>query len=262
MQQDQAPIVDQAERFIAISPNMTTLIGPDVADAPRPSDPVMLSVSLPPGPWGLAVDPHPDTPKVCVGEGAVVFLVSRAVIGQLGGAGLLDAGVCGFHLTSELRAIILALRHPPVGAETRAVYRGAKSLEFLCEVIREFRAGALAPTSDGALSSADTFRLLAARQLIADRASEKLTLDLIARSCGVNRSKLSKGFKALFDCTVAQAIAEHRLEIARRMLLTTDLPVSSIGYEAGYRNNASFARAFGRRYGQPPSGVRCRELAA
>ena len=33
------------------------------------------------------------------------------------------------------------------------------------------------------------------------------------------------------------------------MLLTTDKPVSSIGYENGYLNNASFARAFSRRFG-------------
>jgi AraC family transcriptional activator of pyochelin receptor len=104
--------------------------------------------------------------------------------------------------------------------------------------------------------------MLEARRLIADRSGEKLTLDVIARSCGLNRSKLSKGFKTLFDCTVAQAIAEQRLESARRRLLTTDLPVSSIGYEAGYSNNASFARAFGRRFGRPPSGLRCGDIAA
>ena len=44
------------------------------------------------------------------------------------------------------------------------------------------------------------------------------------------------------------------------MLLTTDLPVSSIGYVSGYLNNASFTRAFGRRFGHTPTDVR--ELAA
>jgi AraC family transcriptional activator of pyochelin receptor len=103
---------------------------------------------------------------------------------------------------------------------------------------------------------------VAARQIIEDRAAEKLTLDYIARSCGLNRSKLTRGFKALFDCTVAEAIAERRLETARRMLLSTDLPVSSIGYVAGYQNNASFTRAFGRRFGRTPSDLRLGDLAA
>ena len=103
---------------------------------------------------------------------------------------------------------------------------------------------------------------MAARQMIDDRASEKLTLDLIARGCGLNRSKLTRGFRELFNCTVAEAIAERRLDLARRMLLTTDLPVSSIGYESGYLNNASFARAFGRRFGRSPSDFRLQGLAA
>ena len=46
------------------------------------------------------------------------------------------------------------------------------------------------------------------------------------------------------------------------MLLTTDQPVSSIGYANGYLNNASFARAFGRRYGVTPSTFRACGVAA
>ena len=53
--------------------------------------------------------------------------------------------------------------------------------------------------------------------MIEDRAQEKLSLDSIARSCGLSRSKLTRGFKALFDYTVTQAIAERRLELASQM---------------------------------------------
>ncbi|MGD9815006.1 MAG: helix-turn-helix transcriptional regulator [Hyphomonadaceae bacterium] len=102
----------------------------------------------------------------------------------------------------------------------------------------------------------DTRRVIAARRLIDERWGQKLTLDGIARACGLNRAKLTRGFRDLFGCTVAEALAERRLHQARHMLLTTDLPVSSIGYENGYLNNASFARAFGRRFGVSPSDLR------
>ena len=69
---------------------------------------------------------------------------------------------------------------------------------------------------------------------------EKLTLDQIARSCGINRSKLSRGFRELYRCSVSEALAERRLAEARQQLLATDLPVSLIGYRSGYLNNASF----------------------
>jgi len=66
----------------------------------------------------------------------------------------------------------------------------------------------------------------------------------------------------MFDCSVAEAIAERRLEQASHMLLTTDLPVSSIGYENGYLNNAAFTRAFGRRFGVSPTDYRACRIAA
>ena len=78
----------------------------------------------------------------------------------------------------------------------------------------------------------------------------------------MNRSKLSRGFRQLFNCSVAEALSERRLERASRMLLTTDLPVGCVGYEAGYENNASFARALGRRFGRSPSHYRTQAVAA
>ncbi|MEX6650950.1 helix-turn-helix domain-containing protein [Pseudomonas aeruginosa] len=40
------------------------------------------------------------------------------------------------------------------------------------------------------------------------------------------------------------------------------MPVSSIGYQCGYLNNASFTRAFSRQFGTTPSSLRAPRLAA
>ena len=104
--------------------------------------------------------------------------------------------------------------------------------------------------------------MASARELIEENWRERLTLSQIARSCGLNRSKLSRGFRELYRCSVSEAIAERRLAEARRELLATDLPVGLIGYRSGYQNNASFSRAFCRRFGIPPSDFRARGMAA
>ncbi|HEY1878693.1 MAG TPA: AraC family transcriptional regulator, partial [Caulobacteraceae bacterium] len=242
-----------------VSPEMTAFFGPETADAPIPPRPIEMIVEPGPRAWTLRVNSSSGTETPSGRPDRIIFLVQREAIERLGGGDLLEGG--DFHLTAELRAIAHSLREPSAALEAVSTYRLAKSIEFVCETIRQFRTGQLAPLSPEAqLSAADTRRVQAARQLIEDRAGEKLTLDYIARSCGLNRSKLTRGFKELFDCTVAQAIAERRLETARRMLLTTDLPVSSIGYVTGYLNNASFTRAFGRRFGRTPTDTR--ELAA
>ena len=115
---------------------------------------------------------------------------------------------------------------------------------------------------DGVLSAAEAGRIAAARRLIDERWHEKLTLDSISRACGLNRAKLTRGFRSVFAMSVADAIADRRLGGARDLLLATDLPVSSIGYRCGYLNNASFTRAFSRRFGQAPTQFRSRQIAA
>ncbi|MXP29732.1 helix-turn-helix domain-containing protein [Porphyrobacter algicida] len=162
-----------------------------------------------------------------------------------------------FHLTSELRAIALAILEAPMDGPPRETYRVGKSIELLCETMRALREGWLVPVVPGnALSPADSRRLVAVRRIIDERWADRLTLESLARASGMNRAKLTRGFRALYHCTVTEAISERRLMEARRALRTTDLPVSSIGYASGYLNNASFTRAFGRRFGVSPSEYR------
>jgi AraC family transcriptional regulator, transcriptional activator of the genes for pyochelin and ferripyochelin receptors len=248
--------------WIEVSPEMTAILGRGpFAGAPLPPAPVLLSFEL--GCAGVrpAVRIGGDGPA---GDCDRLYLVvAHTALLRLGGRLPSPADRVGYHLPSELRAIALALRDCPLRGEPRNVYRLAKSIELLCEAIRLQREAAMAPlAADGGLSVADTGRLMAARRMIYERWQEKLTLATIARACGLNRAKLTGGFRELFGCTIAEALAERRLGQASRMLLTTDQPVSSIGYANGYLNNASFARAFSRRYGVTPSGFRACGVAA
>lgn len=253
---------------IEVSPEMTALLGfGPCGEHPSPPDPISLTFNF----GGaddtptLHLDTRPDMPIESI-SGSVcklVFLVSREAVERIGGGRLLDCEQGAFHLPSELRGIAIALRDPQAPQAAIATYRLAKSIELLIEAIRLFDSDQLAPLAgDGALSPADTRRVMAARKLVDQRWNEKLTLDSIARACGLNRAKLTRGFRELFGCTVADAIAERRLSQASKLLLTTDLPVSLVGYEAGYLNNASFARAFGRHFGRTPSHYRAYGMAA
>lgn len=167
------------------------------------------------------------------------------------------------HMPTDLRAIVIALVDCRLPGPARDTLRLAKSIELLCATFEKLAADDLvAADATGELKEVDARRIVAARRLIDERWNEKLTLDSIARACGLNRAKLTRGFRSMFDMTVADAIADMRLGGASEMLRSTDLPVSSIGYRCGYLNNASFTRAFSRRYGVAPTRYRAHRLAA
>lgn len=255
---------------IDVSPELTAVVGRGPFDGQTlPQNAVALMFAwggagaaavlriVPAAEWSLALDGEADLP------GGMMLFVGSAALARIGGEPPTDIDRRGYHLPSELRAIAMAALHCGLQGEMLMVYRGGKALELLCETVRLRGEGALVPMpSGGALSLADSVRLMDARRLIDERSHEKLTLEAIARACGLNRAKLTRGFREMFACTIAEALAERRLLSASQMLLTTDLPVSSVGYQAGYLNNASFARAFSRRFGVCPTDYRAARLAA
>ena len=259
-----------ARRCLVVSPEFTVLTGRGpFAEAPMP--PLAVAVA-----FGFGTIDAPATLSLVgaakaeelasedTGVTRIILLIAPSGLARIGavahpqGHERLD-----FHLPSALRSIALALRDCDRPSETGDIYRSAKAIELLCETWTALDAGALIPVAgDSDLSQADSRRLLEARRLIDEQWGQKLSLHGIAACCGLNREKLTRGFRKMFDCSVAEALAERRLSEASRMLVTTDLPVSSIGYENGYLNNASFARAFGRRFGLSPSDYRAARIAA
>ena len=240
------------KRRLDVSIRMSVFFGPgEMPSGATALHPIQLGFTVGDGgPALLAVGGFSDHR-----EADLVFLVDpdgcREVIGDVPP----DTGV--WYLTTEQRAMARAIvgcdQPEPAGQTLRTI----RSVELLWSLTSALRADQLVPADGGCvLGELDSRRIMVARRVIDEGWREKLTLDSIARASGLNRVKLTRGFRAMFDCSVAEAIAERRLGSAREMLLVTDLPVSAVGYRCGYSNNASFARAFSRRFGQAPSQVR------
>lgn len=259
-----------ARRCLVVSPELTVLTGRGpFEDATLP--PMAVAVA-----FGFGAIDAPATLSFVgsarveqltfedAGVTRIMLLIAPSGLARIGAVTLPRADErLDLHLPSPLRAIALTLRDCDRTSEAGDIYRSAKAIELLCETWAALDANSLIPVAgDSDLSQADSRRLLEARRLIDEQWGRKLSLHDIAAGCGLNREKLTRGFRKMFDCSVAEALAERRLSEASRMLVTTDLPVSSIGYENGYLNNASFARAFGRRFGLSPSDYRAARIAA
>lgn len=256
--------MDALMDHIPVSPEMVCLLGPGtIGGVAFPEKAVAFLVDCAAGSFRYHAEPDAHSLDAGANQPRLILLVAEAACARLLGRAVGITEGRGYHLPASLRAIVVAIQDCTLAGEARLVYRGAKCIELLCETLRLDADDALVPhVAEAGLSSSDSQRLVAARRVIEERWAEKLTLDTIARACGLNRAKLTRGFRDMFDCSVADAIAEQRLEKARQLLIVTDLPVSSIGYRCGYLNNASFARAFSRHFGVAPTQYRAARLAA
>jgi len=245
---------------VEVSPEMATFIGTGNVDTSLwPDAPVALAFRTC-APAACHFTLLPDAKTAWRDDQQVILVVSASACQRI--FGFVPEADCAFHLPPELTAMALTIRDNGLPSPACDTLRLAKSIELLCETWRALAGGLLVPLADGVKNRADAQRILAARQMIDERWNEKLTLETIARACGLNRAKLTRGFRDMFDCTVADAIAVRRLQQAQQMLLSTDLPIATIGYKCGYENNASFSRAFQRSTGLAPKLFRTQKLAA
>ena len=86
------------------------------------------------------------------------------------------------------------------------------------------------------------------------------TLADLAYGCTLSISRLSHLFRAETGLTLKEFRRNRRLEAARKMLATTDMPIKQIAYTLGYRHTSSFVRAFAVDVGVSPRDYRRSEI--
>ena len=98
-------------------------------------------------------------------------------------------------------------------------------------------------------------RVTRAVDQIRARFREPISVPELARSVGMSSSSFHEHFKTVTAKTPLQYQKELRLLEARRLLLETPQPVSSVAFEVGYESPSQFSREFSRKFGTPPTQV-------
>lgn len=82
------------------------------------------------------------------------------------------------------------------------------------------------------------------------------TVDGLARVTGLSRTAFSNRFNDLTTYTPMSYLTSWRMQIARQLLVETDLPIIEVAASSGYQSEASFGRVFKRRFDIPPAAYR------
>lgn len=92
-----------------------------------------------------------------------------------------------------------------------------------------------------------------AKQYIDNHIFEKLTRESVANQVHVNKDYLARVFKSTEGISITDYITKKRMEIAKQMLATTSLSITTIAEDLGFSNPSHFCSMFKREFGMPPA---------
>lgn len=95
-----------------------------------------------------------------------------------------------------------------------------------------------------------------AREMIAARSSEHISLVKLAEEVGMHPIHVARGFRRYYGCTAGEYIRQVRIESACRQLTESILPLAEIALAAGFFDQGHFSRTFKRSTGLTPTEYR------
>ena len=147
-------------------------------------------------------------------------------------------------ITPPMEVILGEILSCPYRGITRRRYLECKALKLVL-----LRLQAITRPS---LNESDLDTIYQAASILRREIVNSPTVEALARRVGSNRLKLNQGFHQVYGTTPFKYLRDCRLNQARRLLMTTDMPVESVAAAVGYSSRNHFAKAFRRQMGLNP----------
>jgi AraC-like DNA-binding protein len=90
-------------------------------------------------------------------------------------------------------------------------------------------------------------------EMIRESLDGNIHLSDMARECGLSVSHFTRAFRNSFGRSPYRWLVERRIDRAKTLLITSQLPIADIAIRSGFSDQASFTRAFGRIVGDSPA---------
>jgi transcriptional regulator GlxA family with amidase domain len=105
-------------------------------------------------------------------------------------------------------------------------------------------------------------RLLRAKDRMDAASHEEWPVERLASVSGVSEAHFARSFKDAFGVPPHRYLLTRRIERAKAFLRDTDLPVTEIAFQTGWKSLGTFGRIFRDITGESPSELRARERQA
>ncbi|SMF87754.1 transcriptional regulator, AraC family [Paenibacillus uliginis N3/975] len=161
---------------------------------------------------------------------------------------------------AELERIIQR-NQSPEGSETTETFRFEDKLLLqsytlliihdILTLLRELPAPHIPTAREGSLPATDVAHAI--EEKLSQGINEETSVASVAKELNLSRSQCSKLFSKVYGLSPRQYISRQKLNSAKELLVTTNLPMTDIAEKLGFRSASHFSRQFRRWTGQSPT---------
>ena len=162
---------------------------------------------------------------------------------------------CQRSLSVETFDVATKLIDNPFSGPLALVYTEALALQLLCCAVLSFTSLSGASPSEE-YTERELKCLHAARNILMRQLASPPTITKLARSVGMAKSTLTKGFKAVYGETILDFSLRCRMRYAFTLMRDRCWSVAKASEAVGYAHATSFTTAFRRHFGMRPIDVR------
>jgi AraC-like DNA-binding protein len=156
-------------------------------------------------------------------------------------------------LTAAMINAASALTASNYDGKLEQTYARVKVMELLCYAVEALTVPIGNGNRELRLRDRDVALLHCVRDELTCNFASPPSLTEMSRTIGLNRNKLTCGFKELFGTGVYEYCQQLRMRHARDLLREDRLSIARIAAEVGFQNQSSFSRAYKGFYGVAPS---------
>lgn len=154
--------------------------------------------------------------------------------------------------TSQLSEVVQRMLENPYDGPLAGLHLESCTLALIVEIARSLLNEKVTETSTD-LTRREIQRAHMVRELLEENIVDPPSLAQLSREVGINPTTMSAHFRKVFGDSIFSYLRNRRLELARVLLRTQEIPIAQIGYRVGFSNPAAFATAYKKHFGHPPS---------